>query len=211
MVRNGGHFSGVMAKSRRRMKGDDWRRELLDDVTGLALEEAVNSRPGKTNNRVRRRQMTTTLFEENQSFRQPWLWALMLATLAVLLVASLLAPGSQIVPWVVLGLTLAVALLLYSMRLSVQVDAETVRIRFFPVWKKTIPLGDIVRWEARTYRPILEYGGWGIRYMIGRGWAYNVRGNQGVQLELASGKRILIGSQRAEELARAIGEAKGQG
>jgi hypothetical protein len=155
--------------------------------------------------------MTTTIFEENQSFRQPWLWALMLATLAVLLVASLLAPGSQAVPWVVLGVTLAVALLLYSMRLSVQVDAEAVRIRFFPIWKKTISLVDIVRWEARTYRPILEYGGWGIRYTLNRGWAYNVSGNQGVQLELASGKRILIGSQRAEELARAIGEAKGQG
>jgi hypothetical protein len=40
--------------------------------------------------------------------------------------------------------------------------------------------------------------------------AYNVSGKEGVQLELANGKRILIGSQRAEELARAIGEAKGQ-
>jgi hypothetical protein len=45
---------------------------------------------------------------------------------------------------------------------------------------------------------------------LGKGWAYNVRGNRGVQLELANGKRILIGSQRAEELAGAIGEAKGQ-
>jgi hypothetical protein len=68
-----------------------------------------------------------------------------------------------------------------------------------------------VRWEARTYRPILEYGGWGIRYSpFGQGCAYNVSGNRGVQLELADGQRILIGSQRAEELARAIGEAKGQ-
>jgi hypothetical protein len=155
--------------------------------------------------------MTTTLFEENQSFRQPWLWALMLTALAVLLVASLLAPGTQAVPWVVLGVTLAVALLLYSMRLSVQVDAEAVRIRFFPIWKKTIPLTEIVRWEARTYWPLLEYGGWGIRYSpFGKGWAYNVSGNRGVQLELVNGQRILIGSQRAEELARAIGEAKGQ-
>jgi hypothetical protein len=164
-----------MAKARRRMKGNDWRRELLDDVTGLALEEAANALPGLANNRVRRRQMTTALFEENQSFRQPWLWALMLATLAFLLVASLLAPGSQAVPWVVLGVTLAIALLLYSMRLSVQVDTEAVRIRFLPIWKKTIALADIVRWEARTYRPILEYGGLGIRYSpFGKGWAYNV-------------------------------------
>jgi hypothetical protein len=39
---------------------------------------------------------------------------------------------------------------------------------------------------------------------------YNVSSNQGVQLELANGQRILIGSQRAEELAQAIGQAKGQ-
>jgi hypothetical protein len=154
--------------------------------------------------------MSTLRFDERQSFRQPWLWVLMLATLAILLVASLLAPEGQTVPWVVLGIILASALLLYSMRLSVQVDTEAIRISFFPIWKKTIPLAEIVRWEARTYRPILEYGGWGIRYSFGKGWAYNVRGNQGVQLELANRKRILIGSQRAEELARAIGGAKGQ-
>ena|SRR5262245_62124744 len=153
--------------------------------------------------------MTAVLFEENQSFRQPWLWGLILATLAGLLVALVLVPEGQIVLWIVLGMTLATALLLWSLRLSVQVDGEAVQIRFFPLWKKTIPLAEIVGFEARTYRPILEYGGWGIRW--GRkGMAYNVSGNQGVQLELANGKRILIGSQRAEEMARAIGEAKGQ-
>jgi hypothetical protein len=113
--------------------------------------------------------------------------------------------------WTVLGLTLAIALLLYSMRLRVEMDGEAIRIRFFPLWKKTVPLAEVVHFEARRYRPILEYGGWGIRYSpFGRGWAYNIRGKEGVQLELANGQRILIGSQRAEELARAIGEAKGQ-
>jgi hypothetical protein len=56
---------------------------------------------------------------------------------------------------------------------------------------------------ARTYKPLSEYGGWGIKY--GRsGWAYNIIGDQGVQLELDNGKRILIGSQHAEELEQAI-------
>lgn len=133
----------------------------------------------------------------------------MLAILAVLLVASSLGPEDQIDGWIVLGILLATALLLYAMRLSVQVDSESIRINFFPIWKKTIPLAEILRWQARTYRPILEYGGWGIRYSpFGKGWAYNIRGNEGVQLELANGQRILIGSQRAEELARAIGEGK---
>jgi hypothetical protein len=153
--------------------------------------------------------MTTPIFEEHQFFSQPWLWALMLASVAALLVGVFLDPELQTVLWVVLGIILASALLLYAMRLSVQVDTEAVRINFFPLRKKSIPLAEIVHWEARTYRPILEYGGWGIRYSpLGKGWAYNVRGNQGVQLKLASGKSVLIGSQRAEELARAIGAAK---
>jgi TATA-box binding protein (TBP) (component of TFIID and TFIIIB) len=50
---------------------------------------------------------------------------------------------------------------------------------------------------------LLEYGGWGIKY--GRkGKAYNVSGNRGVQLVFKDGKQLLIGSQRAEELAEAI-------
>jgi len=36
--------------------------------------------------------------------------------------------------------------------------------------------------------------------------AYNVSGDRGVQLELMNGVRILIGSERAGELAEAIGE-----
>ena len=156
--------------------------------------------------------MNILMFEEDQHIRQTWLWTLMLAILAVLLVASLFAPEGQDVSWVVLGIMLATALLFYCMRLSVQVDTEAVRINLFPIWKKTIPLAEIVRWEARTYRPILEYGGWGIRYSpFGKGWVYNVSSNQGVQLELLNGKRILIGSQQAEELARAIAEAKSVG
>ena len=36
------------------------------------------------------------------------------------------------------------------------------------------------------------------------GIAYNVRGNKGVQLEFNDGKKVLIGSQRAKELEKAI-------
>ena len=69
--------------------------------------------------------------------------------------------------------------------------------------KRRIPLEDLKSVEARTYSPIREYGGWGFRY--GRsGKAYNVMGNRGVQLELKSGERVLLGSQKAEDLAAAI-------
>ncbi len=158
------------------------------------------------------------LFEEHQQFRQPWLWGLMCGILAILVVVLGLivfqAPEQEGKFQAIIGVTvgilvmIGVGVLLYSMKLTVRLDAEGLHIRFLPLVKRTIPLDQIARCEARTYRPILEYGGWGIRCGW-KGMAYNVSGNQGVQLVLASGKRILIGSQRAEELARAIGEAKG--
>jgi hypothetical protein len=155
--------------------------------------------------------MNTILYEEKQSFRQPWLWLLLLASLGGVLAGLAFAPEPETTTalGIATGLMLATVALFYFMRLSVQVEPECVRIRFLPLWKKTIPLADIVRWQARSYRPILEYGGWGIRYSLSSGWAYNVSGNRGVQLELTGGKRILIGSQRADELAEAITAAKG--
>ncbi|MHC4338483.1 MAG: hypothetical protein ACYSTG_11155 [Planctomycetota bacterium] len=59
---------------------------------------------------------------------------------------------------------------------------------------------------ARTYKPIREYGGWGIRYSFrkGIGRAYNMSGNKGVQLVFKNGKKLLIGSQKPDELAQAI-------
>lgn len=90
-------------------------------------------------------------------------------------------------------------------RLTTEVREEGLFIRYRPFHRreKQIPLENMVKVEAVTYRPILEYGGWGIR----SGWsgkAYNARGNRGARIEYAAGQRLLIGSQRAEELAGAI-------
>ncbi|MEJ5260345.1 MAG: hypothetical protein WHS88_09170 [Anaerohalosphaeraceae bacterium] len=69
--------------------------------------------------------------------------------------------------------------------------------------RRQIAWEEIERLYARTYSPILEYGGWGIRF--GRaGTAYNIRGNQGIQLELKNGKRILIGTQQPQEFLEAV-------
>jgi hypothetical protein len=66
-----------------------------------------------------------------------------------------------------------------------------VYVRFFPWRAKLIPFRDINRCEVRTYRPIREYGGWGIRY--GRnGKAYNVSGDRGVQLEFIKGRTYAL-------------------
>ncbi len=105
-------------------------------------------------------------------------------------------------------LLLGIPALIWFMCLWVEVREDELIIRYWPIHKRRISLSEITSCEARTYRPIREYGGWGIRYSWSNGMAYNARGNRGAQLVLSNGKRVLIGSQRSEELAQAIVTAK---
>lgn len=104
--------------------------------------------------------------------------------------------------------------LMWASRLVTEVRDDGVYVRFFPFHRhfKVFLWEDIESFEARTYRPILEYGGWGLRFGLG-GTAYNVSGNRGLQLVLGSGgwsDRLLIGTQRPEELAMAVQSARGE-
>lgn len=97
------------------------------------------------------------------------------------------------------------AFFLFWLRLITEVSDSEVRVRLVPLnfgWVR-FPVGEIESAEARQYRPIREYLGWGIR-LGPSGRAYNLNGDRGVQLKLASGQRILIGSDRADELEIAI-------
>ena len=151
---------------------------------------------------------TTVLFHEEQQFRQLWVWALLLVISAAMLAAAF-THHSVWFALVVLLVDTAIVGFMYSLKLTTEVNQDGIYVWFFPLLvNQTIPFSDIARYEARRYRPILEYGGWGVRYGW-RGKAYNVRGNRGVQLEMRDGKRLLIGSQRAEELASAIAAGMG--
>ena len=53
------------------------------------------------------------------------------------------------------------------------------------------------------YKPLAEYGGWGIKYGF-KGKAYNVSGNKGVKIFLKNGLNIMFGSQKYNDLAKAL-------
>jgi hypothetical protein len=57
----------------------------------------------------------------------------------------------------------------------------------------------VKRAYIRQYNPIKEYGGWGLKWSSTNA-AYNIMGNVGLQLVLQNGKKILIGTQKPEEL-----------
>jgi hypothetical protein len=94
--------------------------------------------------------------------------------------------------------------LLAVCHLSVEVKDDVLTVRYWPFSNRRIPLSEIASCEVRTYRPIREYGGWGVRYSWANGMAYNVSGNRGVQLVLRDGRHVLIGSREPDELLAAL-------
>ena len=107
-----------------------------------------------------------------------------------------------------IGVPIAIAALFLLLKLETYVSRDGVYVRYFPFhirFKRFRP-EDLSEYYARQYKPIREYGGWGIRYSLRNGKAYNTSGNQGVQLVFKSGKKLLIGSQKPEQLEAAIRE-----
>jgi len=165
---------------------------------------------------------TYPLYQETQYFRQVWLWALVLFISLLSLYGAFQqlflrqpfgnnpAPDSlMVVLAIIFGIVLP--LFMYKTNLTIEVRSDGLYFRYFPFHLSfhRIASEEIMRYEACTYRPIKDYGGWGIRF--GRkGKAYNVSGNRGVKFEFSNGKYLLIGSQKPEELAEALSAALGR-
>ena len=161
------------------------------------------------------------LYVEDQRFRQKWIFALVLIPVLLSWTGAIMqlvlgvpfgtnpsSDGMLVVIFLLFGIGLPLAM--YKIELRIRVDAKGIHYQYFPLHlrRHTVRFGDIKSSASVTYRPILEYGGWGIRYGK-RGKAYNVSGNKGVRITLRNGKTILFGSQHADEFAKMIGTFKG--
>jgi hypothetical protein len=92
------------------------------------------------------------------------------------------------------------------LRMTTEVTPSDLRVWFgwVPTYRRFVPIGSIQRIEVVSYRPFVDYGGWGIRSGRDGERVLSAKGNRGVRLELVDGTRLLIGSQRPEALALAI-------
>jgi hypothetical protein len=149
------------------------------------------------------------IFEEVQQFRQKWLEGLMLAVNTLLIAGYFTTTfisattNSEANMALLAGILLCglITFLLKQLKLITQVTTKGIQIRFSPLQTHF----HLFRWEdieqlaIRTYNPVLEYGGWGIRFGPS-GNAYNVSGNVGLQLVLRGNRKLLIGTTKAGEL-----------
>lgn len=155
-------------------------------------------------------------FREVQRFGQIWVWVLVALVAGLAWYAAIVQliykkpfgsnPASDtlmLIIWVVFGI--GFPLLFHSLRLVTEVRSEGVFVRFMPLHRSfhRFESEQIENCEVVTYRPLRDYGGYGIRYGV-QGKAYNVSGNRGVRLHLTGKKPVLIGSSQPENLASAI-------
>lgn len=146
-------------------------------------------------------------FKETQRFRQWWLWVLMV--ISVLPIPGMwfvqYQSGEKLEVWEVIMVSivpLLILLLFAAMKLITRIDNTGIHYKFFPFHfkERTVTWDEIESAQIRRYNPIGEYGGWGLKYGFKHGKAINVSGNMGLQLVLKDGKKVLIGTQKAEEV-----------
>ncbi|NEU10323.1 hypothetical protein GZH53_18510 [Flavihumibacter sp. R14] len=159
--------------------------------------------------------MDGILFNERQRFNQWWLWLILLAINATLLVGLYNqifnhrqfgnSPMDDSVLVIVSAFTFAFSALFFCFRLDTRIKDDGVYVRFFPFHLsfKHYSWESISRAAVRRYNPIIEYGGWGLR-LGAFGKAYNVSGNYGLQLEFPDKGKLLIGTGKPEKLRKTL-------
>lgn len=158
------------------------------------------------------------VFSEIQRFNQWWIQLINMGLLGLLLFCFYswfiakeptgnVSANDTIGQLIVIFSIIPVLWLFYLMKMETAIDEIGVHYQFMPFQfsKKIIRWNEMENCYVRTYRPIKEFGGWGYRTAKGKkGKALNIRGNKGIQLELKSGGKLLIGTQKEEDAQQVI-------
>jgi hypothetical protein len=151
------------------------------------------------------------LFRETQRFQPRWLWVLAIAAAVIDWYWAWhrqwrVHPGTDAIFAIflaVVGVGAPIFLLFYRQTTEVRSCGIYLKRGPFPRASDVIRFSEFYRYQPRNCSPIYAAGGWGIV----EGWqgrSYNMGGGQGLELCLAGGKRVLIGSQKMRQLLDAL-------
>ena len=145
------------------------------------------------------------------AYRHTQMGTVMIVALAVgiVLILTLFLSAGAFHPAQVPALIVLAAALALFYSLTVEIKDHTLICRFgVGLIRKRIPLSEI-----RQVRAVRNpwYSGWGIRWLPGQCWLWNVSGFRAVELVLKNGKRFRIGTDEPESLVHAIETNKAEG
>ncbi len=164
------------------------------------------------------------VFRERQKTNQWWIWLIMVATNILILYGMFelfmenkkqgINPLSSLDFLIVFSIMLFLNALIITLRMDTYIDRNGIYFRYIPFrFRYKFYSWEIIeKAHVRKYSPTKEFGGWG----YGKGLrlknkAYNMSGNMGLQLEFYNGAKILLGTNREEELTetlKALGKHK---
>lgn len=104
---------------------------------------------------------------------------------------------------ILVGIGLPTILMVGVLHMTTEVAPDACRVWFgwLPTFRRTIPLASIRSVEIVEYNAWKDHGFWGLRITRDGERVMTARGSHAVRVHLADGTRILIGTQRPEELA----------
>lgn len=157
------------------------------------------------------------LFSEKQRFTQWWLWAILILTNAMFFLGFYQQiimgapfgnnPMGDTGLVVVSSLFLLLGIFFLVIRMETTVQNEGISVRFTPFqMQSTLYLWqDIAEVKIVSYSPLKDFGGWGLRFSFsGRGKAYIMSGDKGLQIVFNTDNKLVIGTNKAEELSRIL-------
>lgn len=156
-------------------------------------------------------------FSEIQKAFRLWLLVLMAVIWGVFICFSVLAVNQQIINGIPFGdkpmsdtiliifivlinlIFMFLDLIIVILKLEISIDKYGISYSYFPfIGKRTITKDEIRYAWVRKYKPVKEYGGWGIRSVF-RNKAYNCWGQWGIQIITTESRCILLGTHKPEE------------
>lgn len=153
-------------------------------------------------------------YSETQSFRQWWLWLLLLTLLVFFIYAVIqqifLGQSVGDNPMSNWGLGLSTFLVfafiitMAYMQLKTSITKEHIMLSFGPFGNHKYKWADIRKVS------VIQYGfvGYGFRKSTKYGTVFNIGGTKGLQIEFKNNSKVLVGCQKPEELKRFLKSIK---
>ncbi len=154
--------------------------------------------------------MKNPVFEETQSFGRNGIWFAMVALFIIVLYSFFQLTVLGVNRMILLALVPSIALFFFlvlffrRMKLHIRADEHALEFIFLPLQQEY----HVIEWkfvdqvEVVQTSTIRRLAGWGIQFGPTR--AYTIGGNEGVELSFPNGRKLFLGSQRANELYRHI-------
>lgn len=151
--------------------------------------------------------MESISFYETQKFTQWWLWTILIGILSIpiyqlfnqFLLNSLVSIGTETIITLVIGLLLIV--LFCYIKLVTFIDEKYIILKYSPLIQKTISWNEVEKVEIVDYGFV---GGWGVRWGSSYGTIYSTKGRIGLALTLKDGTKLVIGTQKKDEMEKAL-------